>query len=616
MANKKVNSFAILDEDYDSTVKATPVSTAIASRNMQSQRSSKPATSSSGTYEKSKKSNQTPIAQNSNWNKPNYDRNHNSGKKFANKENNMITKFYKIYEKIDKIMQTSSGNITAIENDCKTVFEEAQTKEEKAKTIEAIVSYSLHELISKDSFFGKLIASDMSINSKIGSIKERDGYDVFTWAIWTRINDKYFIRNIERNNSDIIKTVESLLQLNVSPFHINNKKESFVGTMNACMPKRITQETYNTIYNKIFVDNVNIDLLIECCKHNLPEIFREGNTFTKSIVQWGLSIPTIFDSIIKEAFTHDLDYAGMGDIDRKNCEIVYHQVYFPKLIELCNSESHLDLNKYFKENPMNKKQIINKIADYYMQSMFNSYESIYEHDINFGSAGEKRDGICFKKLETFGAFLWEIKQISNPIYFDQDAFNKMDIKVHVGYGIHGLNCKKDNIQFLKNLYPLTNNKGSLASKFLVMNVCDKFGIQLDQKIEKKEIVEEKKEINHFANFRIGLENIKNEIVEFEPKITNQSVDDAIYGMSKLSKKVTQDDFAKEFVIKAMYELTTDNQIKHIPLLINYLHNQKILNKGNIRSFIETDECQEVVEDSTIDNPKAEKLFSAIRESVY
>ena len=608
----KFNTFALLDEDYDSTVAATATNSASTKQNSRMQ----PRTTGSGFKPDAKQPNQKPkqFGNQNSWNKPNYDRNHNGGKKVS-KEQEMISKFYKIYEKIDKIMQTAS-DLAEIEKQCQSVFESAPSKEEKAKAIEAIVSYSLHELIAKNSYFGKIIASEMSINCKLGSIKERDGYDVFTWAIWTRINDKYFIRNVTRNNSDIIQTVNTLLQLNVSPFHINSKKESFVGTMNACVPKRITKESYNAIYNMIFVENVNSKLLIECCKYNLQEIFREETTFSKSIVQWGLTIPQICDEILKEAFEHDLNYAGSGDVDRKNCEIVYHQVYFPKLIELCKSEPHQDLKKYFAENPINKQAIINKIADYYMQNMFKSYESIYEHDISFGNAGENRSGVCFKKLETFGAFMWEISQFSNPIYFDQSAFNSMNIKVKLGFGIHGLNIKKANIQLLKDLYPETNTKSTMTSKFLLMGVCEKYGIQLEEKqIEIAKKVVEEKSINHFENFKVGLENIKNDSVEFEPKITNQSVDDAIYGMTKLSKKVSQEDLAREFVIKCMYELSTDNQIKHISPLINYLDKQKILCKSNISAFIETEECDEIVEDSKIDNPKAAKLFSEICSSV-
>lgn len=619
------NIFAALDEDYESTIATATAATATVAtkpashsqNRMQQQRSA----TKQHTMKPMKPNHDAPkqfTAQSADWNKPKYDRNHggNHGKKVVSKEQEMITKFYKIYEKVDNIMKSSSGDLSEIEKQCQMVFESAPSKEEKAKTIEAIVSYSLHEIIAKDSYFGKIIASEMSINCKLGSIKERDGYDVFTWAIWTRINDKYFIRNLSRDNDDIIQTVHTLLQLNVSPFHMNSKKESFVGTMNACIPKRITQQTYDTIYNMIFVENVNPNLLIECCKYNLQEIFREGTTFSKSIVQWGLTIPQICEEILKEAFTHDLNYAGLGDVDRKNCEIVYHQVYFPKLIELCNSEPHQDLKKFFAENSVNKQEIVQKIADYYMQNMFKSYESIYEHDISFGSSGENRPGVCFKKLETFGAFMWEISQLSNPIYFDQATFNSMNVKVKLGYGIHGLNIKRANIQFLKDLYPETDTKSTMTCKFLLMGVCDKFGIQLEKKqIEVvKKVVEEKK-VNHFEHFKVGLENIKSEIVEFEPKITSQSVDDAIYGMSQLTQKVSQEDFAREFVIKCMYELSTENQINHISPLIRYLDKEKILSKSSIRAFIETEECDEIFEDSKIDNPKATKLFDEIRASV-
>jgi hypothetical protein len=367
-------------------------------------------------------------------------------KPFSKEQQKHAPKKYQ-QKNIDDIMMNSSGNINLIEKKCLAHIK-TLGKEDKAKAIETIISYSLHEICDTTHEFGKLIYDELSVNSSFGSIKERDGYNLFVWAIWVRYDGtSRYIAGIPRTNLDIIAMVKALLNLNVNPFRINAKKESIIGTMNMCIENgRITPETHDMIYGIILGNDFDANFYFKCIKPFIPELFRSENTFEKSIVQWAITQPSLYQMVIDTMFMIDIDRVGLTDISRKDASIEYFLI-FSKLVELIQSGVyHADIAKYFKTNPIDKTALIESIAYTYMVKIYNIYPTIYEYDVSDGYAGSK-EGICFKHLETLGAFLWDITQYFN---FDINMMNNFDIKVMVGYGIRGLKLKKKNMRW-KNL---------------------------------------------------------------------------------------------------------------------------------------------------------------------
>jgi hypothetical protein len=120
-------------------------------------------------------------------------------------------------------------------------------------------------------------------------------------------------------------------------------------------------------------------------------------------------------------------------------------------------------------------------------------------------------------------------------------------------------------------------------------------------------------VNHFDNFKTGLEKIGTIEIRFTPEISNCELDDAIYHMSNLKSKVKQDDMANAFVLQACCELSSDNQIHHLTLLVNYLNDNKILNKTIIKKLLDSEE-QTIIEDMKYDNPNVMKVIAAFRKT--
>ena len=516
------------------------------------------------------------------------------------------TKFFFATKKIDDIMSTSNGNIDDIESRCIHAFNSVTTKEEKAKIIETIVSYSLHEFLDKDKFFGKIISSDMSVNASFGSIKERDGYDVFTWAIWVRYGDKRSISNLSRDNSDVIKTVEKLINLKVTPYHTNSKSESIIHTLESCVKNgKITSETSDKIYSIILESIDDAEFIYTCIRSQLHDILRDGVHFNKTLIKWGLQNPAVFDKIISSAFSNDIDKVGLASVSRADGSIEYFTL-FDKLVELINSdENHKDFGKYFASKSVDKTTLISKMAETYMDKIFETYPTIYEYNVSDGY-GTSKEGLCFKYLESLGAFIWDISQFLD---FDESLLSDLEDKVKIGYGIKGLKKNKSNIKLLQEVYP----KVHIVSQILIENTFKSVGIPFGKEtlVTQKKVEEEK--VDYFKNFKTGLEKIGSKTITFTSEISDSSVDDAVYDMSKIKDKVDPIDFARAFAYQACVELFSDNQINHIEPLLNYLDNNNIIKKSSFKKVIE-DEEDEIIENTDCDNPKACKVMEAIKRT--
>jgi hypothetical protein len=520
------------------------------------------------------------------------------------KEVSQKTKFYNATTKIDEIMATSNGNITIIEQKCWDIINALPGKEEKAKAIETVVSYSLHELITADRKIGQLIHTDLSVSSGFGSIKERDGYNLFVWAVWTRYGEKRSIANLFRTNEDVLKTVDILLSLNISPFRINAKKESIVGTMDVCLKDgKITQTTYDEMYQKIFGTVIDTEFYSKCITCYIPEMFQDDISFEKSLVLWGLCQDNLDNQLIETMFKMDIDRVGLADISRKSADIEYFPVFF-KLIEFIKTgKVHNDLTKYFKTSPLNKQELITKIASYYMDKLFETYPTIYEHSISDGYAG-KKDGICFKYYESFGSFVWDI---SKYLEFNDEVLSHFDIKVQIGYGIRGMKKDKKNIELLKSIYP----RAHISSKILIENAFASVNIPFNRPVEEQPVkVVEKKE-NPLKNLKTGLEKIgSNKVIYKETEVYPPEVDDAVFYMSKISPNVKPSAFADAFVMQACLYLFHENQISQLGGLVEYLDKSKILSKTAISEFLDENEAL-VLDDTECDNPQAKKVIAAI-----
>ncbi len=558
--------------------------------------------SSAQKKETSKRSNDgwTSVSSNNN--------NRNTKQEFKpqNKEYELKKKFFQVTSRIDDIMSTNTGTVNDIENKCIAYFNTLRSKEEKAKAIETIVSYSLHEIINETSFFGKIISSDLSTKSNsIGLIKEKDGYDIFTWAIWTRYGDKRSIANIPRDNSDIIKMVNALLALEVSPFHVNTKKESLIKTMNSCLGNgKITQDTYDEIY-EILLKQTNSNFIFKCLSNNIFDINREGILFEKSLVTWGLTLPDVREKIIDMMFRFDIDQVSLSEINRKTGEMSY-EIMYHKMINILRSKSyHSDFTKYFAENPINNDEIIRIMTSRYLDNIFNLYPKIYEFDVTAGYSGCNGEGKCFKHLETLGALIWDMSKYTD---FDINMLNDMHLKVQIGFGLHGLNANNSNIEYLKKLY--TNCH--IVSKILIENAFQNKGIQFGEYAElPKKVVVEKKEENPLQNFKTGLEKIGNNKINFTTNAILPCVEDAVYSMSKISTKVDNNEMCRAFIYQACCELSHDNQINHIAEFINYLDSKSIMKRENIKRIISEEE-EEIIEITSCDNPKVNRIINIIK----
>ncbi len=519
------------------------------------------------------------------------------------KEVSQKTKFFNATIKIDEIMATSNGNLAIIEQKCWDIINALPGKEEKAKAIETVVSYSLHEIISIDHKIGQLIHSDLSVSSGFGSIKERDGYNLFVWAVWTRYGEKRSIANLPRTNEDVLKTVDILLSLNINPFRINTQKESIVGTMDVCLKNgKITQNTYDEIYQKIFGTVVNTEFYNKSIAGYIPEIFQDDISFEKSLILWGLCQDELDQKLLDSMFKMDIDRVGLADISRKNADIEYFPVFF-KLIEFIQTgKVHNDLLKYFKTSPLNKKGLITKIASFYMDKLFEVYPTIYEHSISDGYSG-KKDGLCFKYYESFGSFVFDVAKY---LEFNDEVLSHFDIKVQIGYGIRGLKKEKKNIELLKSIYP----RAHISSKILIENAFASVNIPFIRQIEQPVKVEKKE--NPLENLKTGLEKIGvNKVIYKESEVYPPEVDDAVFHMSKIAPKVEPSAFANAFVFQACLGLFYENQISQLGGLVDYLDANKILSKEVISEFLDENEDL-VLEDTGCDNPQAKKVIAAIR----
>jgi uncharacterized protein Veg len=531
---------------------------------------------------------------------------HSQSNGYSKDEKAQKTKLFYATKKIDDIMSTSNGNISDIESHCIQAFNSVSSKEEKAKIVETVVSYSLHELLDESKFFGKIISTDMSVHASLGSIKERDGYDVFTWAVWTRYGDKRSINNLTRDSNDIIKTVQQLLSLKVTPFHINTKSESIIHTLDSCVKNgKITTETRDAIYSIVLETNTDASFIYECIRASIFDIYREGVNFNKSLVSWALQNSEVFDKIINMSFNHDMDRVGLADIQRSTADIEYF-TNFKKLIELVNSDVyHNDFAKFFSNHPVDKTAMVGKIAKIYMDKIFETYPKIYEYNVSDGYGSTEKEGICFKNMESLGAFIWDVSQY---IDIDESCLEEFGAKVKIGYGIRGLKTNKSNIEMLKEIYPTVH----IVSQILIENAFRSAKVPfVNTDAPKVEIKEDK--VDHFKNLKTGLEKIGSNKITFSPEISDTVVDDAIYSLNKIKDKVDQIDFARAFTYQACLELFSDNQISHIVPLINYLDLNNIIKKGSFSKLLE-EETDEIVENTECDNPKASKIVMAIKSA--
>ncbi len=522
------------------------------------------------------------------------------------KEFSQKRKFFNAAAKIDEIMATSDGNLKTIENEFWDIIQVLPSKEEKAKALEIIVAYSLHELITPESRIGSLIHNELSVSSALGSIKERDGYNLFAWGVWPRYGDKRQMANIVRTNDDVIKTVNALLTLNISPFRINGaKKESIVGTLNACLKdKKITQDTYDKIYQNIFGSVFNPEFYFRSIQGYIPELFQDDISYEKSLVLWGLCQSELDSKLLDTMFKMDIDRVGLADISRKTADIEYFPVIF-KLIEFINSgKVNADFDKYFKANPINKESLIMKIVSYYMDKLYETYPTIYEHNISSGY-NSSQEGLCFKYFESFGAFVWDIAKYLDS---DDDILEPFNIKVKLGYGIRGLKKNKSNVDFLKKIY----HEVHISNKILIENAFASVNIPFKAAAAPVVVEKVEKKVNHLENLKIGLEKIGNQTIIYkENEVSPPETDDAVYHMSTLVSKVTPYDFANAFVFQACFSLFTDNQISQLGGLVNYLDKSKILSKVALEEYLDENEAL-VIDEVQCDNPQVKKVISAIR----
>ena len=346
-----------------------------------------------------------------------------------------------------------------------------RTVEERTKIVETIVSYSLWEILTPTSSFGKILAMDLSVHATFASKSKVNEmvYTIFgmaTWPRWGR-NGRDVV-HFPRSPNDVLKTVEALLKLHVSPFRINDKNETIFQTVSVSVSKgNITRETGDAIIAMVLeYSTKDADLMFGCVRTIFADLKRkEPIHFNKSLILLALMNPEAFEKILTALFKLDLDHAGSITVNRVSATFELYLNIEKLVIMICKGEHHPDFAEHFKRNQSLINGLLSKMEAFYLKSLYDVAPNLVEYDVSDGNSSSNAVGtIVFKSLEAFGGLAY----IASP---DCDI-KKLPLKSQVGYLVRSLSVKdkednSDNITLLLNLYKTPQL--SMTVKILIEN---------------------------------------------------------------------------------------------------------------------------------------------------
>jgi hypothetical protein len=483
-------------------------------------------------------------------------------------------RLYVVNNQVKKILLNSGGDLSVIEDKLNVYYQTLTKSEEKAKLIGILVENSIHELFCPGSYFGNIIASEMSIASSLSKIKERDGYNLFTWAVWIPWN-KDPIPGIDRTQDDIIASVSALMAHRVNPFRINQKHESFFDTALLCVDKKkLTIDTYNTIYQMILYNPFDIDMCNFCIKHDFIDILNPEMKFTKGLVQWGLTVnEEICDVLLTEAFNMDKNRVGGEKLLFQTTDFQYVSV-FDALMQLIRATPHKNFIRFFDENPIDVDGLTNKIATFYMENIMKEYATAYQYE------DKVQDGWLFKNLENLGAFIWDISQ-----YTVFPEISDFSTKIKIGYGVRGLKKAGVNADLLREI--LTQDINRVEHSFVLRALETTV---IPKKVEARVEDDARKTID---GFKTGLEELKSEetIIYSTKKGSYHSpgcIHDAICDISDMLKTNNSETIARSFVfaVSSMYK---PHQLSNLSGHVKFLIETNLLVSASIAKVLEDEE---------------------------
>jgi hypothetical protein len=506
-----------------------------------------------------------------------------------------------IKKKVDYIMSTNN-NIETLKSIFVKVFNNLITKvAEKivekavlAKFMECIVSYSLHELFTdKSTKFYQFIEENMSVN-KLGlkACNEEDGYNLFTWAVWYKIKTKIELENpITRNELDVIKTVNLLMKLKVSPFKITKEKtETIFDTINVCVAEgKYSEKIADQLYSIILESEYDDDVLWKCVKQSIPYLKGDQNPkfdkFHKTFILWCLTKTSneyLRKNILTECFKNDIEQVALAStIDRTTGNIEFFLNY-NKLLELGSTSENIDngFKKYFSKYQPCFEDLRKYISTFYQKMFFEIVPKLSEIDISSGYNSGTTDVsiVSIKNFETIGAFLSDITQQTKV---DTDKFNLVNPKIKAGFGIKCIkssktlpqwkwNIKKSLIiEELISIYDEITKDGKtnplscfIENSFKIEGIPGCIHKQPQKKSivveETKNIDEEIKEyiVSKFCSIKINTNSIK----EFISKQTKEY-------QENFSRILQNEEFIEEIIDCAESVENTKNALKHFGIEI-------------------------------------------------
>ena len=356
---------------------------------------------------------------------------------------------YGIVEEIDKILLESE---TWVEINAKLLilyFDPKRTQEDRGKIIEIVVSYNMHEILGRESDFGKLIVkyySGKAVFAKRGTEDKAIelSYNLVGIAAWTRWGRKgRDVRAFPRSPDDILKTISALMDLGVSPFRINAKNENIFQVLEVAVTKgNITRETGNAIKALVLHRSIeDSDLMFQSIRTLLAYMKdKDLKHYYKSAILAAMLIPECRALVFEKFFDLDLAHTQSTDVKRATAQIELH-LYFDKLIEMIREDQfHDDFVDHFKTHVKAVRALIEKIADYYLQRLMTLAPMVTEIDISNGHSGGSDGAVeckC-KSPEVFGAFLSIVETRAN----DSWDLSNLPKKVQVGFYIDRLS-KRD-----------------------------------------------------------------------------------------------------------------------------------------------------------------------------
>jgi hypothetical protein len=357
-----------------------------------------------------------------------------------------------------------------------------RTVDERTKIVETIVSYSLWEILTPTSSFGKILAMDLSVHATFASKSKLNEmiYTIFgmaTWPRWGR-NGRDVVR-FPRSHNDILKTVEALLKLHVSPFRINDKNETIFQTVSVSVSKgNITRETGDAIIAMVLEYSVtDADLMFGCVRTIFSDLKRkEPIHFNKSLILLAMMNPDALEKILTALFKLDLDHAGAITVNRADATFELY-LNFEKLVNMIRSdEHHPDFAQHFNRNQSLINGLLTKIASFYMESLYKLAPKFVEYDVSDGNCSSNANGTpVVKSFEAIGAFAFFVSLRTD--------FNisKFPLKIQVGALIQSLTVidkldNAENITLLLNLYRTAQL--SMPVKILIENAFKKANIEM------------------------------------------------------------------------------------------------------------------------------------------